>query len=153
MVYDLVNHMVDHVVHEWSTILLDFVVDYIVDRVVHHVFTTWSNFINSCDSPNRGRRGSPQDGPLTAVRIGQLLANSFENEREAGSVTGQGSLSFVALIILIFSIGRVEPTEFILTQDNCCWYQVFLLVKLLFFHYYFVVAVEGRKKNTERIRI
>ena len=36
-VYDLVNHMVDHVVHEWSTILLDFVVDYIVDRVVHHV--------------------------------------------------------------------------------------------------------------------
>ena len=32
-VYDLV----DHVVHEWSTILLDFFVDYIVDRVVHHV--------------------------------------------------------------------------------------------------------------------
>ena len=33
-VYDLVNHMVDH---EWSTILLDFVVDYIVvHHVVHH---------------------------------------------------------------------------------------------------------------------
>ena len=36
-VYDLVNHMVDHVVHEWSTILLDFFLDYIVDRVVHHM--------------------------------------------------------------------------------------------------------------------
>ena len=64
-----------------------------------------------------------------------------------------GDLLACSSDLSIFSIGRVEPTEFTLTQDNYFWYQVLLMVKLLFFQDHFVVAVEGRQNDPERIRI